>query len=336
MFKPNLAGKADDSAIQLPVLVSPKIDGVRANIHDIIGIRRPQVMSRSMKNIPNMLVQAALGIEELLYNDGELTVGSPTDPNCMQNTTSGVMSASKTPAFTFHVFDRFPDSDWIGETAKGETDWGKGFRDRFASARLCVEHVQKNWTTIATRERLLSGTAFGDLMQTCPVVLVEHKIIEHLDDLAQYEADCLAEGWEGIMLRAPNGAYKQGRSTTREGGLLKVKRFVDNEAVIIGFEEQMKNNNAKQVNELGRTKRSSHQANKEGKGTLGALVCRDITTGCEFNIGTGMDDALRQHVWDNQTKFMGMHVTYKSFPVGVKDAPRHPVFKAFRSVLDMS
>jgi len=330
MFKPNLAGKADDSAIQLPVLVSPKIDGVRANIHDIIGIRRPQVMSRSMKNIPNALVQAALGIEELLYNDGELTVGSPTDPNCMQNTTSGVMSASKTPAFAFHVFDRFPDSDW------GNDNPGMGFSDRFASARLCVEHVQKNWTTIATRERLLSGTAFGDLMQTCPVVLVEHKIIEHLDDLAQYEFDRLAEGSEGIMLRAPNGVYKQGRSTTREGGLLKVKRFIDNEAVVIGFEEQMKNNNAKQVNELGRTKRSSHQANKEGKGTLGALVCRDVSTGVEFNIGTGMDDAMRQLIWDNRDTYEGVHVTYKSFPVGVKDAPRHPVFKAWRDFRDMS
>lgn len=327
MFKPNLAGKADDSAIQFPVLASPKIDGVRAMVHDIAGVRRPQVMSRSMKPIPNALVQAALGLEELLYLDGELTVGSPTDPNCMQNTTSGVMSASKTPAFTFHVFDRF-----------GDDSANLGFRDRYASARERVAHVQEHWASgrcIAVRERLLNGAAFGDLMQTCPIVLVEHHIIEHIDDLAQYEADRLAEGWEGVMLRSPNGVYKQGRSTTREGGLLKVKRFVDAEAIIIGFEEQMKNNNAKQVNELGRSKRSSHKAGKEGKGTLGALICR-LPSGIEFNIGTGMDDALRQHVWDNQAKFLNTHVTYKSFPVGVKDAPRHPVFKSFRSPLDMS
>lgn len=332
MFKPNLAGKADDNAIQFPVLASPKIDGVRAMVHDLPGVHRPRVMSRSMKPIPNALVQAALGLEELLYLDGELTVGSPTDPNCMQNTTSGVMSASKTPAFTFHVFDRFPDSDW------GNDNPNMSFRERYASARERVAHVQEHWASgrcIAVRERLLNGAEFGDLMQTCPIVLVEHHIIEHIDDLAQYEADRLAEGWEGVMLRSPNGAYKQGRSTTREGGLLKVKRFVDAEAIIIGFEEQMKNNNAKQVNELGRSKRSSHKAGKEGKGTLGALICR-LPSGIEFNIGTGMDDALRQHVWDNQAKFLNTHVTYKSFPVGVKDAPRHPVFKSFRSVLDMS
>lgn len=332
MFKPNLAGKADDSAIQFPVLASPKIDGVRAMVHDLSGVRRPQVMSRSMKPIPNALVQAALGLEELLYLDGELTVGSPTDPNCMQNTTSGVMSASKTPAFTFHVFDRFPDSDW------GNDNPNMGFRDRYASARERVAHVQEHWASgrcIAVRERLLNGAAFGDLMQTCPIVLVEHHIIEHIDDLAQYEADRLAEGWEGVMLRSPNGVYKQGRSTTREGGLLKVKRFVDAEAVVIGFEEQMKNNNAKQVNELGRTKRSSHQANKEGKGTLGALICR-TDAGVEFNIGTGMDDAMRQLIWDNRDTYEGVHVTYKSFPVGVKDAPRHPVFKAWRDFRDMS
>lgn len=332
MFKPNLAGKAEDSMIQFPVLASPKIDGVRAMVHDLMGVRRPQVMSRSMKPIPNALVQAALGLEELLYLDGELTVGSPTDPNCMQNTTSGVMSASKTPAFTFHVFDRFPDSDW------GNDNPNMGFRDRYASARERVAHVQEHWASgrcIAVRERLLNGAAFGDLMQMCPIVLVEHHIIEHIDDLAQYEADRLAEGWEGVMLRSPNGTYKQGRSTTREGGLLKVKRFVDAEAIIIGFEEQMKNNNVKQVNELGRSKRSSHKAGKEGKGTLGALICR-LPSGVEFNIGTGMDDALRQHVWDCREKYMDAYVTFKSFPVGVKDAPRHPVFKSFRSPLDMS
>lgn len=328
MFKPNLAGKVDDiTTLQLPVLASPKIDGVRAMVHDLMGVRRPRVMSRSMKEIPNALVQAVLGIEELLYLDGELVVGSPTDPNCMQNTTSGVMSQSKTPDFQFHVFDRFPDDDWSGDNT------AIPFEQRFANAARRVKQAQQKWNTIAVRERLLGSPK---LMTECPIVLVEHQLITNHDDLLAYEAKCLAEGWEGVMVRSLTGGYKQGRSTQREGGLLKIKRFVDNEAIVIGFEEQMKNNNVKTVNELGRSKRSSHQAGKEGKGTLGALVCRDVLTGVEFNIGTGMDDALRAHIWANRDECMSRAVTYKSFPVGVKDAPRHPVFKSFREKWDMS
>lgn len=327
MFKPNLAGKVDDiTTLQLPVLASPKIDGVRAMVHDLMGVRRPRVMSRSMKEIPNALVQAVLGIEELLYLDGELVVGSPTDPNCMQNTTSGVMSQSKTPDFQFHVFDRFPDSDWI-------TNPNIGFHHRIDNARSRVETVRHSWTTIAARERLLGAPK---LMAECPIVLVEHQLITNHDDLLAYEAKCLAERWEGVMVRSLTGAYKQGRSTQREGGLIKIKRFIDNEAIVIGFEEQMKNNNVKTVNELGRSKRSSHQAGKEGKDTLGALICRDVLTGVEFNIGTGMDDPLRAHIWANRDECMSRVVTYKSFPVGVKDAPRHPVFKSFREKWDMS
>lgn len=127
-----------------------------------------------------------------------------------------------------------------------------------------------------------------------------------------------------------DGRYKYGRSTVNEGLLLKVKRFQDSECVILGVVEQLKNNNEKTVNELGRSKRSSRQENKIGKGTAGALHVRDIKTGLEFHIGIGMDDKLRQEIWDNCERYIGSIVTYKFFPVGVKSLPRHPVFKSFR------
>lgn len=323
IFKPNLAGTPNSMAdIKFPVLVSPKIDGIRAMIHD-------RVMSRSMKEIPNQYVQQVLrssGICDLRGLDGELVVGSPTDPNCMQNTTSGVMAIGKVPDFKYYVFDKF--------------DHPGGFLRRLDQAARVIERARNDWLQIATANRL-----DGLPLIECPIHLVEHKLVETMEEFDACEAEYLALGYEGMMARRPDGLYKQGRSTVKEGGLLKVKRFVDGEAIIVGFEEEMKNNNAATKNELGRTKRSSAAAGKVGKGVLGAFVCKRVTVSNKgvlqisdntFNIGTGMDTKFRAWAWANRSKLLNQVLTYKSFPVGVKDAPRHPVFKSLREKWDIS
>jgi len=320
-FKPNLAGKVEKPAdVPLPCLASPKIDGVRAMKH-------AGVMSRSMKPIPNIHVQRLLGIPEIRGLDGELVVGSATDPNCMQNTTSGVMSSTKEFTFQFHVFDKFDDPGV--------------FADRLAAATSIVKGIQAQWPAYRMMLRL-EGAPWA---QDCPLVMVPHKWIKTIDELDAYEAEQLALGYEGVMVRHPDGTYKQGRSTVREGGLLKVKRFTDAEAIIVGFEEEMKNNNAKVTNELGRSKRSSHAAGKSGKGTLGAFVCKRLFIGAKghltesdytFNIGTGMSADFRATAWANRETFLGNIVKFKHFEHGVVDAPRHPVFIGLRDARDMS
>jgi DNA ligase-1 len=150
-----------------------------------------------------------------------------------------------------------------------------------------------------------------------------------------YEAAKVEEGYEGIILRSPNAPYKFGRSTVREGYLLKVKRFEDSEAEIIGFDEEMFNGNEAQTNELGRTKRSTAAQGLVGKQTLGAFRVRDCVSGVEFSIGTGLTAAERQQFWDRQDDFRGKILKYKFFAVGVKVAPRHPVFLGMRDARDM-
>lgn len=113
--------------------------------------------------------------------------------------------------------------------------------------------------------------------------------------------------------------------------MLKVKRFEDSEAEVLGTVEEMFNGNEAQRDELGRTKRSKAKAGLVGKGTMGALKVRDLKTKVEFEIGTGFtaDDRARQ--WPT-----GLIVRYKFFAVGVKDKPRHPVYLGERDVKDMS
>lgn len=226
--------------------------------------------------------------------DGELIVGEPTSETCYRDTVSGVMAQDKVPDVYFHVFD------FVSVSALP-----------YSSRRQCF-----------------------DFACTEEIRIVEQRRINDETELLAYEAECLGLGYEGLILRAPNGPYKQGRSTVKEGYLLKVKRFLDAEAIIVDFEERMENRNEKTVNELGRSSRSSHKENKFGRGDLGALICK-TREGIEFGIGTGFDDAERAQIWGIRNNLLGKIVKYKFFPVGVKEAPRHPVFLGFRSPIDL-
>jgi DNA ligase-1 len=165
-----------------------------------------------------------------------------------------------------------------------------------------------------------------------PYLSVVHTYkVNTLDEFKYWEAVYLKDGYEGVILRDPNGRYKFGRSTLKERGMLKVKRMQDSEAEVIGVVELMHNANIAQTNELGRTFRTSHKDGLVGTGTMGALLVRDLTTGIEFSIGTGFNDAQRKLFMKNPPKI----VCYKSMPYGVKDKPRHPSFKGERIKEDM-
>jgi DNA ligase 1 len=316
-FQPMLAAKtpAEGFAYRFPLLVSPKLDGIRAII------RGGVVLSRSLKPIPNRHVQFLFGRPSLEGLDGELIVGAPTgrDANgddVMQRTTKGVMRIEGEPEVTFHVFDH---------SMRPEL----GFMDRLEAARL--QAIHDKWRP-SPEEALAAETS---------VAVVGHVEASNQDHLDNLEAVFLESGFEGAMVRDPNGLYKFGRSTAKEGGLIKVKRFEDAEAVVVGFEERMHNDNEKTVDNLGHTKRSTHQENKHPAGDLGALVCA-IGTGTlsnpqvVFNIGTGFTQGQRTRLWQERESLVGRIVKYKSFTAaGVKDAPRFPVFLGWRHPDDL-
>lgn len=252
------------------------------------------VMSRSLKRIPNKYVQHKL--QDFKEGlDGELIVGDPRSKTCYRDTVSGVMSEDGRPDFTFYVFDTFD---------KPDLPYSHRFHDPYRAALP--------W----------------------PGMYLDQMYINNESDLLNYEEKCLTEGFEGVILRALDAPYKFGRSTTKEGYLLKLKRFVDAEARVVGFEELMHNANEAKTNALGRTERSSHKENKHGLNTLGALVCA-FGDGLTFNIGTGFTELDRQQIWDNRELYFGKVAKYKFFAVGMKDVPRHPVWLGWRDERDM-
>ena len=163
-------------------------------------------------------------------------------------------------------------------------------------------------------------------------VLQQVRVVDE-QKLLLLEQILLNDGAEGVMVRSPDGPYKYGRSTVKEGTLGKLKRFADSEFEVVGFEERVHNGNEATVNALGHTERSSHKENKVGRGDLGALVCQ-TAEGLVFNVGTGFDDNLRREIWNNRAQYLGRLAKVKHFQVGVKDSPRFPVFQGFRDPSD--
>ena len=257
-------------------------------------IRDGRVLSRTLKPIPNQFVQAMLGHERFEGHDGELLVGPMNAPDVYLKTNSAVMSVSGEPNFTYAVFDS-------------------------------TLHPYMPF-----HERLPQQEFITDRFQVVPL---KHTRIHDLDELLAYQAQALAEGYEGVMLRAPDAPYKHGRSTTREGYLLKLKNYETDEAVVIGVVEAQRNDNPATLDALGHTVRSSHAENKVGKGVLGALVVKCIHTGVEFQVGSGFDDEQRKALWDNPP--IGRIISYNHFPHGRKTAPRHPTWKGFRDAIDL-
>ncbi len=255
-----------------------------------------RLVSRSLKSIPNEYIRRVLEQPEYEGLDGELILGDPTAPDCYRQTNSAVMSSDGEPALTYYVFD-----------------------------------LWNHPGTFTERYDTLLERPLPELAKIVPCETVYAE-----DQLLTAESLLIDAGHEGGILRGPNSLYKFGRGTATKMDLMKLKRFADSEAEIVGVVEEFHNANEATTNELGRTARSSHKANKHGKGTLGALLVRDLKTGVEFAVGTGFTALDRENLWSIRDDLIGRVAKYKSFPVGVKDKPRHPVFLGWRNWIDMS
>ncbi len=263
-MKPMLAAEVNFKKLEYPVLVSPKLDGVRAYVEN--GI----VCSRTSKPIPNKYVQEQYGNSKYEGLDGELIVGDATADDCFRKTTSVIMSKENNTPVRFLVFDSYIRTSSFKE-------W---YEESKRSNVYCAECSSEQ------------------------EVRAKHY---------QYKV----EGYEGSIIRKPNSPYKHGRSTQKEGYLLKMKDFVDGEAVI----ERM-------ISE------------KTGDGTerqrMGAIDVRDIHTGQSFMIGTGFTDEERDWFWNNYAKSKEqMIIKYKYQPSGIKEKPRFPVYLGIRCKDDL-
>ena len=123
---------------------------------------------------------------------------------------------------------------------------------------------------------------------------VEHHLCIDNQHLLDSLDSIIANGGEGLMLREPGSLYEPGRSRS----MLKAKRFLDDEAVVISYTE-------------GKGKH---------KGRIGAIIVRN-RHGINFSLGTGLTDKDRE-----SPPAVGSIISYKYQELTTYGVPRFPVY----------
>ena len=258
-----------------------------------------QPKTRSLKRVKNKnILETLRGIPHMF--DGEIIANT----NTFQDSTTAVMKVDAETPWTYYVFDLvLPDQPNAPYTTR-------------------INKLREIFETEALPPQL-------KLLE--PTYVHERT---HLEELVQMH---LARGYEGTIVREPSSPNKCGRRTLREGYLLKIKTFEDDEAKIVGFEELMSNQNEATINALGLTERSSHKENKVPANMLGAFVVEALKDPTKiFKVGSGFTHAQRVEIWNNRELYLGKILKYKHFPQGVKSLPRHPIYLGIRDPDDMS
>lgn len=218
---------------------------------------------------------------------------------------------------------------------------GKSFRDVSSECRRAGGTPDFHYMVFDVRsERPYNDRVLEDLYNMWLPLWCEKlipRIIWTPEELKMYEESQLRLGFEGVIVRSPNGPYKHGRSTLKEGYMLKIKRFTDSEGFIIGYTQMFKNLNAPFIGELGQTKRTSHQENKVPLPMMGALLIKDINTGMECELGTGFTEDERAYLWRVRDELVRAKelVKYKFQEYGTVERQRSGVYLGLRAKEDL-
>lgn len=255
------------------------------------------VMSRNLIPIPNKHIQRVFGDPRFNGLDGELICGDPWAKDCFNRTSSAVMSRDGEPSMDFIVFDNYliPEVPY-------DVRW--------------------------------EGLPMYEKIDNCHLQKVASHVIHTGRKLKKLEKALVRAGYEGIMVRGLKSRYKYGRATMKGQELMKLKRFEDSEAEVIGYTPWMRNINELERDNLGGAKRSRKKEGLVETAMLGALQVRDLKTGVEFEIGTGFNVWQRERYWEHKEDMVGMVVKYKHQPAGAVEKPRFPVFLGFRHPID--
>lgn len=285
--------------LDYPVLVSPKMDGLRA-----LGAKR-QLLSKTLAPFRNEAMQYLAESGMFAGMDGELVAGSPSGDDVLRRSYSAFMSSAGEPDWYYWVFDRWDMPD-------------TGFASRYDAAQRSVAAAAKR---LGPRVRVMPQYRCDS-----PVAVLKQE--EH----------ALAEGYEGLMVRSMFAPYVPKRCTVKSGYLLKLKRFQDGEALLLYVEEAVSNANEAKVLGDGSTRRGRSAAGRStGNGLAGSVVGIDTKTGVEVKASTARltaEERLELLRIADELAGESPLFTYRRFGSG-DGAPRFPVFHSLRDASDI-
>lgn len=313
-MKPMLACDADLSKVTWPMIGMPKIDGVRAL--NIDG----KLVARSGKPFKNKLNTDYFSSYVLNGFDGEMVAAELTDEKLCSKTTSAMNTIEGDVACTWMIFD------YNGASAKV----AEPYESRLEKARNLVMGLHQKYPELRQR-----------------IGVVEYVVLNSEQEAQEYFAANLERGFEGTILRDPNGPYKYGRCTAKEANYLRVKAFADAEIRITKIVEGMTNNNELKRGQFGQAERSTNAENMVPNGMVGSLIgelLEDIVVkgevflakGTEVEIAAGkLTHTERRNYFEYPEDIIGKIAKFQYFPIGMKEKLRFPTFQTFRAEEDL-
>lgn len=280
-FFPMLADKLNPNKktqVLFPFIVQPKLDGLRCVVFKNAS-GKVVAQSRTGKLFPHVEhvlkeCRELLETHPTLILDGELfTFEVPFE------TLAGLIKKEKISSqeltlletcVNFHVYD-------------------------------CMDYANKKRTFQDRHNNLLSPLLSS--LSSSPLILVETKWVASWDEFREEFASYISQGYEGIMVRKPDGVYGE---NMRSSDLLKYKEFMEDEFVLSGF--------------------------KEGTGRDTGTVIWECKTpeGRTFHVRPQGTLEHRRDLFLRATEQMGKRLTVKYQELSEQGVPRFPVGKDIR------
>jgi len=269
VFSCQLAQDSTDQPKKLTGIkrLEPKLDGVR--VLAVVQGMSVSLMSRNGKEFENFpqiakdiqvyrrAFQNNLGSGGRFVLDGEVT-GESFQKLMKQ---AHRKSDAETSGMVYNIFDVIPLDDF--QRGYWNAQQYKRF-DILDRARGALEDAK-----VSHSLRVVSG------------LNVDLDTAEGHDIMQRYAEDCVAEGFEGIMIKAVDAPYVCKRSDY----WMKWKPTISVDLTIVGFE----------------------QGTGRNENRLGAIICEgeDNDRRIRVNVGSGFSDALRDEYWASRDDLLG-------------------------------
>jgi DNA ligase-1 len=252
---------------------SPKMDGMRAVSWD------KQLWSRGghdIPTVPHIVATIDKYFENKYVFDGELWFPGDTKFEDFISIVKRSNPSVDSNSVIFNVFDVMYKEEWDLQQC-----------DRILSERL----------------KMLNDT-IGTLNHP-HLVVVDHQLLNSFELVTSKYNEHLEMGFEGSMLKDPNGRYVFKKSWD----WIKIKPEEDEEFKCVGIQEGRDGTNFISM--------------------VGSLVLQH-PNGEQFNCGSGLSLAKRKEFWNDPTKVIGKLITVKFQEKYQSGIPRFPIYKATR------
>ena len=301
MLAPNQKVNLDD--IKYPLLASYKLDGIRCLF--IKG----EMLSRSLKPIQNKQLREKM----------QPLVDYSREHNCILD------GEIYSPEATFQEITRYVMTQDF-EDKKSIKKHGEVLTIPESLKFYCFDCVRND----NFEEPFVSRNIEFENLNHDLIKLVDQWSVHSRSDVEDLFDNAIGNGYEGLILKDPNGRYKCGRGTIKEGLIYKVKPFVTFDAEILHVVQatEVDPNAEKKINELGRSVTSKKKGDRLLIDKASAFEVE--YEGKRLKVTLAMTDDEKEAVWGKRSSYIGKIIEYKGMLIGSKDVPRHPVMIRFR------